>query len=306
MSIRKTPFGPVQSNAGVTEDVPQPSSDSLRAVRVHDAKPQVDGQYTIAPNNTPPEGHSLARLTDLEYPNTIRSDSTNEYGMSPDVLNPPSYSEVTYDFTATMNALRAESVMPDAPSLDKIERLRNFLIYCLAKDYKLDPIPPLSPDDTTHYLRMGGYFLDAMMPPDWYLHAGEEHYKLFAFMDAFLYKPARALDLPVDRVLVMLMRFRRTFGYRKFEKGHWYGLGGYLDGLALKLFVDRSIMINAIVPPTNPNLRRKLLDALDPNKRFTSPHWLARNRLSLQRKEQNFVISEASPISSEISSNFFP
>ncbi|KAL9111280.1 MAG: hypothetical protein Q9187_007945 [Circinaria calcarea] len=263
MTNQRTPLGQVRSNVGITEDAPRPSCDSLRAVRVHDAKPQVDDRCTVAPNNTPSEGPSLARFTDPEYPIAINSDSINEYGMTPDVLNPPSYSEVTYDFTVMMSALQAERVVPDGPSPDETERFRNFLIHCLAKDYKLDPIPPLNPDDTTHYLRMGEYFLDAMTPPDWYLHAGEEHYRLFTFMDAFFYKPTRALDLPVDRVLVMLMRFRRTSGYRKFEKGHWYGLGGYLEGLALKLFVDRSIMINAIVPPTNSNLRRKLLDALD-------------------------------------------
>lgn len=159
---------------------------------------------------------------------------------------------------------RDEVDWPKRPSTYEIQRLQNFLIYCLATDYQIHTIPTLKPDDWTHFLRLSQYISDIIRHDEW-MYTGGPADTLAAFFAASIFEPARALGLPPCSVIVMIHRFSRSLD----SFGRYEGtLHRILNDrgphcLAGKLLLDREIMINALVPSTNPGMRKVLFDGLE-------------------------------------------
>lgn len=151
--------------------------------------------------------------------------------------------------------------LPEATP-DEVERLRNFLFHCLAKDYRIKIIPELSRADTTHFLRLGQSILDIMSRKFWFPdYTGEAGEQMCYFLDRFVYGPARVLNIPSAPAIAMIGLFRRTIGYNRVYSSAWEGIP-CIHTMAEKLLMDRDVIITGIVPATSPDLRKKLLRAV--------------------------------------------
>ena len=177
---------------------------------------------------------------------------------------PPAYLE-TQDSTSRAILQILTDGVPEPPEAipDEVERLRDFLFHCLAKDYKIENVPELSQADTTHFLRLGQSIFDIMSGKVWYpAYTGEAGEQMCYFLDRFIYGPAGVLNIPPKSVIAMISLFRRTIGYDRVYSGAWDGVP-CIHAMAKKLLIDRDVIITGIVPATSLGLRRTLLHAVE-------------------------------------------
>ena len=145
---------------------------------------------------------------------------------------------------------------------DEAERLRNFLLHCLATDYEIPLVPKLSPADTTYFLRLGQCVMDIMSINDWDADTCGVTEQMYYFLERFIIEPARVLEIPLRLVTSMIRTFRIAISSRREYAGAW-DKTDCARTMAEKLVIDRDVVIGAVVPATWPFLRVELLRALE-------------------------------------------
>lgn len=159
--------------------------------------------------------------------------------------------------------------------IEELERFRYFLFYTLVIDYKAK-IPykvRLSAQDQEHFLYLGNAWNLLQEECQTVIPMEKEKKTLADFFWKHFHRPCRTSRLPKDLVLNAIVRFAE---YRD-SCGRYKGcIGGILHNhglqkVAVKLFVDRTILIPAIAP--GPKEAALLLQALAKMERcfFTSP-----------------------------------
>ena len=152
----------------------------------------------------------------------------------------------------------------------EIDRVRRFMIHCLAVDYKLPCVPPLQSDDKEHFFWLGlkihkiGYYVDIPSTSP-----GTD--ELTWYLQQQIYYPAAALNLPSIALLHTIYRHNvnssfehryqgcfRTLAYNPPEPGALCRL----PRIGAKLLMDKHHTIEAVVPLNDVSLREALFKNL--------------------------------------------
>lgn len=148
-----------------------------------------------------------------------------------------------------------------APTDYEVKRVRNFLAYCLAIDYNVDIGAKLSAADRTHFLRLSTQMCDLELAQRVAPTTAEERHILGPYFWTYIHSPAKALGLPSDLVVLYIHSFKRFTSGSAQYKGSIRGIlhDGGLGKLAFKLYVDREVVIPAVVTATEEGKHRKAL-----------------------------------------------
>ena len=199
-----------------------------------------------------------------EHPADPPSFIASQQDTGEDTEPPPPYSErqAGSAIQELLQTLREETAEAQNRCGDPAKQLQNFLLHCLMTDYKVHPAPVLRERDAVFYGNIGQYILDTICLDDWSEGCGEPGRMLQNCLDVLICSPARVLNLPINPVAEMVLLFRRATSWTDYYRGAWPMLPS-IQEIALKLLIDRNLMINAIVPASNPNLRMQLFSALN-------------------------------------------
>ena len=141
------------------------------------------------------------------------------------------------------------------------KRLRNFLLYCLAVDYRA-PIPlVISESDREHFREMS-YTIWDLQDVDFFHLNGEDAKVMAPYFWKYLHAPCTSLGIPVESAVQIVTRYSKYLTLTGLYKGCVHGLLHNYEPfyLARKLLLDRSILIPHLVRPGA--TRSKLMDSL--------------------------------------------
>jgi hypothetical protein len=168
-------------------------------------------------------------------------------------VNPPAYhqleqSEAASDiFLDSIQAtIEAEHTIPDNDEQPfETHRMRNFLLYCLAIDYRFPCPLKVSTQRREHFLGMRRVLGDlAAVRGKMHLKADDRR-KLAPYLWKYLHAPCASLGIPVESVVIVVERYAKFVNMFGHYKGcvhgvlHTYGPAR----LATKLLMDRSILV---------------------------------------------------------------
>lgn len=142
------------------------------------------------------------------------------------------------------------------------KRLRNFLLYCLAVDYRA-PIPlAISESDREHFREMSALIWDLQNVDSLHLTT-EDRRALAPYFWKHLHAPCTSLGIPVEAAVQIVVRYSKFLTLTGQYKGCVHGLLHNYPAcrLARKLLLDRSVLIPHLVGPGA--TRSKLLDSLN-------------------------------------------
>lgn len=127
----------------------------------------------------------------------------------------------------------------------EIKRMHNFLLYCLAVDYRCPCALSLSASDREHFLGMKKVLVS--MPnihKSMHLSA-EERRPLAAYFWKHLHAPCTSLGIPVESAVLIVVRYVKYLNANGRYKGCAHGLLHSLgpEALASKLLMDRNVLI---------------------------------------------------------------
>lgn len=155
---------------------------------------------------------------------------------------------------------RAQAVVDDemGNNADKddaeTKRLRNFLLYCLAVDYRVPIKLPLDLSDREHYLEMAFLLEDLDSVRKAHLKA-HERATLAPYFWKYSQAPCIRLGIPVDCAIAMVCRFYKHQNILGRYKGCAHGVLAYFgtERLAAKISMDRSILVSRLT--ASPEMR---------------------------------------------------
>lgn len=133
------------------------------------------------------------------------------------------------------------------------ERLRNFLLFCLAYDYRCNFDVVLSCFDRNHYVDMANALRELHATHDNTHLTVYERVTLAPYFYKFLHAPCKSLDIPVDYATMAIGRFVKYTDTFLRYKGCTFGILQTVGphALAQKLCFDRDIIIPRIVQDQN-------------------------------------------------------
>jgi hypothetical protein len=184
---------------------------------------------------------------------------------TPKSASPPAYKQLSSDaamqifFGRIQAAVNAKYGNPTQES-NETKRLRNFMLYCLAIDYRWPCPLSLSASDRVHFMAMW----DILLPtPRIHLrmHLGaDERRALAPYFWKYLYEPCAELGIPVESAVATVYRHSKYLNAAGRYKGCVHGLlhSRGFKVLASKLFMDRSVLVPRLV--TSHQMRGELLD----------------------------------------------
>lgn len=153
----------------------------------------------------------------------------------------------------------SDETMVGTDAEDETERLRNFLIYTLALDYKRNKSAVLSSEDREHFTALSN-LLNSLRTAhrNTHLHSTERQ-ALAPYFWLYLHEPCKALAVPVECAAQAVLRFTKFQDYLGRYKGSTYGVlhSQGPDTLAYKLGMDRSVLIPRLV--ADPAVRRDMI-----------------------------------------------
>jgi hypothetical protein len=142
------------------------------------------------------------------------------------------------------------------------ERLRNFLLYCLAVDYRAPVTLIISGSDREHYLELAA-IVGSMRTIHQSFHlTAADRKSLAPYFWKYLHSPCTTLGIPVESAAQIAMRYSKFLTMTRQYKGcvhgvmHNYGV----VHLARKFLIDRSTLIPHLA--TSDSMRRKLMESL--------------------------------------------
>ena len=144
------------------------------------------------------------------------------------------------------------------------KRLRNFLLYCLAVDYRAPISLTISESDREHFRELSATIWDLQgIDSEHLVHLnGQDRRALAPYFWKYLHAPCTSLGIPVESAVQIVLRYSKFLTSTGLYKGCVHGLlHNYEPGyLARKLLLDRSVLIPHLVGPGA--TRSKLLDSL--------------------------------------------
>lgn len=168
---------------------------------------------------------------------------------------PPSYSAVAdehsgIDILETISSTMSRELKSPLgeSSPDEVRRLHNFLLYTLAVDYMAEIAVSLSAEDQLHFLQVADCLGSLSQSTKVVNPTEQDRQVLGPFFWTHLHKPARALGISSDIVILAIWRFRQ---YRDVT-GRYRGSVGMirhnsgLRHLAIKLFTDKNFMVGQV------------------------------------------------------------
>ena len=141
------------------------------------------------------------------------------------------------------------------------KRLCNFLLYCLAVDYRAPISLTISESDREHFREMSATIWD-MRTADQSIHLNpQDRSALAPYFWKYLHAPCTSLGIPVESAVQIVLRHAKFLTLTGHYKGCVHGLLQNLEPyfLVRKLLLDRSVLIPHLVPPGE--MHSKLLDS---------------------------------------------
>jgi hypothetical protein len=131
----------------------------------------------------------------------------------------------------------------------EVERVRNFLLFCLATDYRFSTSVVLSASDHEHFFELNRLLGDlrvSYLKPD--LTRGAR-ISLAPYFWKYLYAPCKGLAIPVDHLVHTIIRFAKYSTVHGRYNGCCFGIlhTKGTSWLAQKLWYDRSIIVPCIL-----------------------------------------------------------
>lgn len=146
----------------------------------------------------------------------------------------------------------------------KTKRLRNFLLYCLAVDYRAPIALTISESDREHFREMSATIWDLQVVDSHaLLHLEKEDRKALApYFWKYLHAPCTSLGIPVESAVQVVLRYSKFLTLTGQYKGCVHGLLHNREPYFLvgKLLLDRIVLIPHLVRPGE--TRSKLLNSL--------------------------------------------
>lgn len=183
-------------------------------------------------------------------------------------MNPPAYEQLELSESASQifmdriqATIEAEYTNPNEEPAET-KRLRNFLLYCLAIDYRMSCPLVLSASDREHFLSMHKV-LDELSEVRRHMHftAGERR-GLAPYLWKYLHAPCASLRIPVECAVIILARYTKFLNPYDRYKGCVHGvLNTYGPRrLANKLSMDRSVLVPLLA--TSSQMRLELTEKI--------------------------------------------
>jgi len=153
--------------------------------------------------------------------------------------------------------ISAERTVPDEEPFET-HRMRNFLLYCLAIDYRFPCQLNVSAQRQEHFLGMRRLLKNLQTIRETVHLTAEDRRKLAPYLWKYLHAPRASPGIPVESVVVMIERYAKFVNVLGRYKGcvhgvlHTYGPAR----LAAKLSMDMNILVPCLV--TSVQMRREL------------------------------------------------
>lgn len=183
-------------------------------------------------------------------------------------------SEIFLDrIQATISAERtvADGTIADEEPFET-HRMRNFLLYCLAIDYRFPCPLNISAQRHEHFLGIRRLLKEVQQIRETVHLSAEDRRKLAPFFWKYLHAPCASIGVPVESAVIIIERYAKFVNMHGLYKGcvhgvlHTYGPAR----LAAKLSMDRSILVPCLA--TSVQMRLELTRRIDETARqyFTS------------------------------------
>jgi hypothetical protein len=191
---------------------------------------------------------------------------------------PPAYGTLPTSEAATnifldriQATVEAEHTIP-RKELAETKRMRNFLLYCLAIDYRFPCALAMSASDREHFLAMSRVLATLTAIRESVHIKADARRKLAPYLWRYLHAPCASLGIPVESAVIVIARYSKFCNVVGLYKGCVHGTL-YTYGpnrLATKLSVDRSILVPHLV--TSEQMRLELTERIHETARpsFTS------------------------------------
>lgn len=144
------------------------------------------------------------------------------------------------------------------------KRLRNFLLYCLAVDYRAPISLTISESDREHFREMSATIWDFQgVDCEHLVHlAADDRRALAPYFWKYLHAPCTSLGIPVESAVQIVLRYSKYLTVAGLYKGFVHGLLHNYEPshLVRKLLLDRSVLIPHLVRPGV--TRSTLMDSL--------------------------------------------
>lgn len=153
--------------------------------------------------------------------------------------------------------ISAERTVPDEEPFET-HRMRNFLLYCLAIDYRFPCQLSVSAQRQEHFLGMRRLLKNLQTIRETVHLTAEDRRKLAPYLWKYLHAPCASLGIPVESAVIMIERYAKFVNVLGRYKGcvhgvlHTYGPAR----LAAKLSMDVNILVPCLV--TSMQMRREL------------------------------------------------
>jgi hypothetical protein len=161
------------------------------------------------------------------------------------------------------DTVSAEYNNPDNDSTET-KRLRSFLLYCLAVDYRAPISLAISESDREHFRELSATIWDLQSVDSHTLfHLTKEDRRALApYFWKYLHAPCTSLGIPVECAVQIIVRYSKFITLTGLYKGCVHGLLHNYPPyrLARKLLLDRSVLIPHLVGPGA--TRSKLMNSL--------------------------------------------
>jgi hypothetical protein len=183
--------------------------------------------------------------------------------------DPPSYCQLEQSEASSENFLdrlqatiQAENTISDEEPFET-HRMRNFLLYCLAIDYRLPCPLNISAQRREHFLSMRRLLRELQRIRETVHLTAQDRRKLAPYLWKYLHAPCASLGIPVESAVVVIERYAKFVNMLGHYKGcvhgvlHTYGP----DRLADKISMDRSILVPGLV--TSVQMRLEFTKRID-------------------------------------------
>ena len=192
--------------------------------------------------------------------------STNQKSIAPSAYEKLPNSEAASDIflDRIQDTVNAEYIDVNNDSTET-KRLRNFLLYCLAVDYRAPISLTVSASDREHFREMSATIWDLQgIDSDHLVHLnGQDRRALAPYFWKYLHAPCTSLGIPVESAVQIVLRYSKFLKSTGLYKGCVHGLLHNYESQFLvkkKLLLDRSVLIPHLVGPGA--MRSKLTDSL--------------------------------------------
>jgi len=158
--------------------------------------------------------------------------------------------------------IEAEQTIPDEEPFE-IHRMRNFLLYCLAIDYRFPCPLNISAQRREHFLNMRRLLRELKKIRETVHLTAQDRRKLAPYLWKYLHAPCASLGIPVESAVVVIERYAKFVNMLGHYKGcvhgvlHTYGPARLAD----KISMDRSILVPGLV--TSVQMRLEFTKRID-------------------------------------------